>query len=275
MAENRLKSLEDIIFEHKNKTYGAYRLRNNERGYLAKALLIGGTIFVIFVLLLYFYNRWEASRKEADKSVTIELADIQEPEEEEILEAKDEPPPPPPPPQQEEVAQVKMIMPEPKKNVVEEEPPPSVQETENKAIGTENKEGRSTNDAAVANGTPNEVPPAPPIPPPPDNKVFEKVDEDAAFEGKEGVSKFIHKYIDYTDRAIDNGTEGKITIRFVVEKDGSVSDVQVLGKKLGDGLDEIAISAIKKTSKKWTPGKVNGQPVRSYFKVPIHFRLPQ
>ena len=280
MAENNMKSLDDIVFEHKNKDYGAYWIRNTERKYLTRAFIIGTAIFIAFVLLLYFYNRWQANSGEVQKAVNIELTDIQTPEEEneEIFEPKDEPPPPPPV-QQDEVAQVKMVIPEPKKVVVKEETVPKVQDTKDKAIGLEDKEGKNTTDAAISHGPKNDVPPAPPppIPPADPNKVFTQVDQEAEFKGgglKE-VSKFIARYMEYTDRAIDNGTEGKITVRFVVEKDGSVTDVQVAGKKLGDGLDEVAIAAIKKTSKMWTPAKVNNQPVRSYFRVPVAFRLPQ
>ncbi|MDR2122021.1 MAG: energy transducer TonB [Flavobacteriaceae bacterium] len=272
MADNQWQSLEDMVFEHKNKNYGAYRLRSNERGYLTKAFFIGTIIFVLFVLLLYFYNRWQVTRGEKDRAVNIELIEIQAPEEEEIFVEKDEPPPPPPP-EQEEVAQVKMVMPEPKKSVVVEETIPPKEETENKVIGLENKEGRATNDAALSHGK-NDAPPAPPVPPPPDNKIFNVVDQDAEFKGGE-VSKYIARYIEYTDRALDNGTEGKILVRFIVEKDGTVTGIDVVGKKLGDGLDEIAKNAIRKTSKMWIPGKVNNQPVRSYFRVPITFRLPQ
>ena len=204
--------------------------------------------------------------------------DIQTPQEEkeEIYEPKSEPPPPPPV-QQDEVAQVKMVIPEPKKVVVKEETVPKVQDTKDKAIGLEDKDGKSTTDAAISNGPKNDVSPAPPPPVPPadPNKVFEQVDEEAIFKGKGKVHDFISKQIYYTDRARDNGTEGKITVKFVVEKDGTITNVVIAGKKLGDGLDEEAIKAIKKTSKMWIPAKVNNQPVRSYFRVPITFRLPE
>lgn len=278
MAENNMKSLDDIVFKHKNKSYGAYWLRNKESKYLTRAFVIGTVIFIVFVMLLYFYNKWQANSKDEQKSVVIDLTDIQTPQEEkeEIYEQKPAPPPPPPV-QQDEVAQVKMVIPEPKKVVVKEETVPKVQDTKDKAIGLEDKDGKSTTDAAISNGPKNDVPPAPPPPVPPadPNKVFLQVDEEAIFKGKGKVHDFISKQIYYTDRARDNGTEGKITVKFVVEKDGTITNVVIAGKKLGDGLDEEAIKAIKKTSKMWIPAKVNNQPVRSYFRVPITFKLPE
>ncbi|MDR1877693.1 MAG: energy transducer TonB [Flavobacteriaceae bacterium] len=156
-------------------------------------------------------------------------------------------------------SQVK-IMPEPKENVVEEEtitPLP-----DNKVLGAENKEENETSGTT-----------APPVVSP---SIFTYVDEEAKFKGgglKE-ASEFIAKNMKYTKKAIKNETEGKILVRFVVEIDGSVSDIQVVGKKLGDGLDEIAINAVKETDKMWIPAKWEGQIVRSYFRIPITFRLP-
>lgn len=277
MAENNMKSLDDIVFKHKNKSYGAYWLRNKESKYLTRAFVIGTVIFIVFVMLLYFYNKWQANSKDEQKSVVIDLTDIQTPQEEkeEIYEPKSEPPPPPPV-QQDEVAQVKMVIPEPKKVVVKEETVPKVQDTKDKAIGLEDKDGKSTTDAAISNGPKNDVPPAPPPPVPPadPNKVFLQVDEEAIFKGG-NIKKFISNNLNYTDRAMENGTEGKITVRFVVEMDGTVTNIVVVGKKLGDGLDEEAIKAIKKSSKMWIPAKVNNKPVRYHFRVPITFRLPE
>ena len=277
MAENNMKSLDDIVFKHKNKSYGAYWLRNKESKYLTRAFVIGTVIFIVFVMLLYFYNKWQANSKDEQKSVVIDLTDIQTPQEEkeEIYEQKTAPPPPPPV-QQDEVAQVKMVIPEPKKVVVKEETVPKVQDTKDKAIGLEDKDGKSTTDAAISNGPKNDVSPAPPPPVPPadPNKVFEQVDEEAIFKGG-NIKKFISNNLNYTDRAMENGTEGKITVRFVVEMDGTVTNIVVVGKKLGDGLDEEAIKAIKKSSKMWIPAKVNNKPVRYHFRVPITFRLPE
>ncbi len=274
MADNQIKSLDDIVFEHKNKSYGAYNLRKTEKSYLFKAFLIGTIIFVLFVLLLFFYNRWQAKKAAQEKEVNVTLTDINIPEEkEEIVEIKEEKAPPPV--QQDNVASVKMIMPEPKKNVIREETVPPKEAFDKGNPGTKDKEGDKGDAGNPGEQKPGEQKPPPIDPPPPSNKVFDVVDQEAVFKGKVGITAFIGNNLEYTEKAIDNGTEGKIIVKFVVERDGSVSDVKVISKRLGDGLDEEAIRAIKKTSGMWTPGKVNDQPVRSYFRVPITFRAPQ
>ncbi|MGM5629685.1 energy transducer TonB [Apibacter raozihei] len=275
MAQNKLKSLDDIVFEQKNKSYGAYRLRQNEKGYLLKAFLIGTTIFVLFVLVLYFYNRWQAGKKENEVSVVANLTEIEIPkEEEEIFEQNNEPPPPPKV-EQEEIASIKVVVPEPKKVVVKEETVPEAKETENKVISTENKEGKATSSQAGNPGPKVEAPPGPPPPKPPvdDTQAFDNVEVNAEFT-KGNVTQYISQFIEYSDRARDNGTQGNILIKFVVEKDGTITNVRVASKKLGDGLDEIAIKAVQKTNKMWKPGKIDGKPVRTNFRLPITFRLP-
>lgn len=279
MSDKHLQSLDDIIFEHKNRNYGAYRLRNNEKGYLTKAFFIGAAIFILFILLLYVYNRKEANSNTLDKEVKVELKNIDSPEDkkDEVVEIKPEEPKAPPPPQQDEVAQVKMVMPEPKKVVVKEETVPQVQETKDKALGLENKDGKGTNDPVITHGDPNNVSPAPtpPVTPPVnDNRIFDgDVEQEAQYPGGiESLRKFVASRIEYPSRAIDRNTEGRVMIKFVVEKDGSVSQVSIV-KDIGDGCGAEAVRVIKQT-KKWKPAMVNGKTVRSIFRFPVVFRIP-
>lgn len=277
MSDKQIQSLDDIVFEHKNKNYGAYRLRSNERGYLTKAFFIGTTIFVIFILIIYFYNNWQTKKGTIDKAVNVELKNIDSPKkEDDVVEVKPEEPKPAPP-QQDEVAQIKMVMPEPKKVVVKEETVPQVKETENKAIGLENKEGRGTGDAAIAHGPKNDVPPAPPVAAPPvvnDNKIFDgDVEQEAQYPGGiESLRNFVASRIEYPSRALDRNTEGRVMIKFVVERDGNVSQVTII-KDIGDGCGAEAVRVLKQT-KKWKPALVNGKAVRSIFRFPVVFRLP-
>jgi len=89
--------------------------------------------------------------------------------------------------------------------------------------------------------------------------------------GEIELSKFLSKNILYPKLAKENNIEGRVIVRFVVEKDGSISNTDIL-RKLGFGCDEEVIRLIK-TMPKWVPGKQNGKPVRVYYTLPIVFKL--
>ncbi|MGM5629687.1 energy transducer TonB [Apibacter raozihei] len=112
------------------------------------------------------------------------------------------------------------------------------------------------------------------IPEPKKKVTLYKTSESNAIFIKGDVTQYISQFIEYTDEASYNGIEGRILIKFAIEKDGTISNVRVVGKKLGYGLDEMAIKAVYKTNKMWKPGKVDGKPVRTNFRLPITFRLP-
>ncbi|MDR3272580.1 MAG: TonB family protein [Flavobacteriaceae bacterium] len=278
MAENQYKTLDDIVFENRNKTYGAYRLRNNQDGYLLKAFIIGTIIFLAAVFSMFLYNKWESSKGNGDYAINVDLTDLntnRPKEEEKPQEIKE---PEKIPPKQEETAQVKMVMPTPKKdNLVKvEAPPPTAKEAENKDLGTTNREGKLST-GAIGGGPVSEGPPVGPQvvePPKDDNKVFDgNVDQEAQYPGGlDALTGFIGSNLEYPQEAIDNSTQGKVTVKFVVEKDGSVSNIQIV-KDIGDGCGQEVVRILKKT-KKWKAAMVNNAPVRSYYRLPVTFRLP-
>jgi TonB family protein len=105
-----------------------------------------------------------------------------------------------------------------------------------------------------------------------DNEVFTVVEEQPYFPGgDEARHKFIEENIHYPDSALKNKIQGKVFVTFIVEKDGSLSNVRVL-KGIGGGLDEEAVRVIKMMPK-WIPGRQRGTPVRVQFNVPIKFIL--
>lgn len=108
---------------------------------------------------------------------------------------------------------------------------------------------------------------------PKQEQVFTAVEQRAEFPGgEEALNKWRSSNIRYPQSAIDNGISGRVVVRFVVEKDGSVSNVTVL-KGVDKDLDAEAIRVVKRMPK-WTPAKNNGHPVRSYFTLPVLFSLP-
>lgn len=83
--------------------------------------------------------------------------------------------------------------------------------------------------------------------------------------------KWIAKNLEYPESALNNGVQGQVVLKFVVEKDGSVTDIQVM-KKVDPALDKEAVRVLNKMPK-WTPGKQRGKPVRSRFTLPVRFKL--
>ncbi len=91
--------------------------------------------------------------------------------------------------------------------------------------------------------------------------------------GDRAMMDFISKNIVYPPLARDSSIQGKVRIKFVVDVDGTLRDIQVVGKpRLGYGLEEAAIAVVKKMPA-WKPGKQNGKAVPVYFMLPISFKL--
>ena len=104
------------------------------------------------------------------------------------------------------------------------------------------------------------------------NKIYTLVQKQPEFEGgKEQLYRFISKTLKYPAEARNNNTQGKVVLMFVVEIDGTLSDVKVL-RGIVDGCDEEAVRVMK-ACPKWIPGKQNGVSVRSIFSIPISFTL--
>ena len=90
-------------------------------------------------------------------------------------------------------------------------------------------------------------------------------------EFKGDLLKFLSKKVRYPKSALENKIEGKVIVQFIIEKDGSISNVEIV-KKAGWGMDEEAIRVIK-LMPNWKPGKQNGKAVRVLFTLPINFKL--
>ena len=97
------------------------------------------------------------------------------------------------------------------------------------------------------------------------------LDEQPIF--KKNQLKFLSKNIKYPSSAYLNRIEGRVIVEFIIEKDGSVSNIKTL-KGIGSGCDEEAERVIELTSGMWIPGKNNGQPVRTRMMQPIYYKLP-
>ena len=103
-------------------------------------------------------------------------------------------------------------------------------------------------------------------------KVYEKCEVLPEYPGGQlAMYKFLSENQKYPEEAIKRGEEGRVLVSFVVEKDGSLTNFKV-EKHATPTLDKVAVETVKKMPK-WQPGKNNGQAVRSYFNLPVTFRL--
>lgn len=105
-----------------------------------------------------------------------------------------------------------------------------------------------------------------------EKQVYMDVEEQAEFPGGlQGLMKWLGKTIKYPPKAQKNKVEGKVVVHFIIEKDGSISEVEII-ESVDPDLDKEALRIVKKMPK-WKPGKLNGNPVRTYFTLPVNFRL--
>ena len=269
----------DMVFAGKNKEYGAYQLRKGTSGRNIKALLI----LVIAAALVGGFLAWKViEQKQAEEQQAymeaMELAKLQE----QAKKEKKKPEPIKPKVEQKKEIPVaretqKFTAPVIKKDelVKAENQVKQMDQLDDKvAVGTENKEGvKDRTVEAVRNDIAVAAPPPPPAPKPEvANKVFDVVEEMPSFPGGQGaLMAFLSSNIKYPVVAQENGVQGRVIVGFVVEKDGSISDVKVM-RSVDPSLDREAQRVVK-AMPKWKPGKQNGSAVRVKYTVPVVFRL--
>ena len=104
------------------------------------------------------------------------------------------------------------------------------------------------------------------------DKVYEKAEVMPEFPGGEqAMINFVAKNVTYPKEAMEKEISGRVLVGFIVEKDGSITETEVV-KGIGGGCDEEAVRVVK-AMPKWKPGKQKGKPVRVHFLLPITFKL--
>lgn len=248
----------DLVFQNRNRTYGAFQLRNEYDKRLMFIMLgILLTIGVSYGTYVIIQNLPEEKLPPppADSTqFTVQAPPVEE----------DVPPPPPeepPPPMERTVA----FMPPVVVDIpVEDEIPPQEAMEEIRA-STETNDTEEENFAPPVQG--EEKPPVVEEKP---EEIFTFVDEEAEFPGGyPAMMQFIQKNYVYPPTALDMGIEGKVYVKFVVTSDGSITSVQVERGLAGcPECDKEALRVVK-LMKGWKPGKVNGKSVSSVFRLPL------
>ncbi len=272
MESNKILNADilDIIFDGKNKAYGAYQLRKTYNSRMVKALIAVGVIllFVVggMVLANIINNR---TAKDELEVVDTQMAEVK----------KDEPPPPPPPPPPPTPPpppEIKQIQFTPPKIVKDEEVKKDevIKEIEEDAvISTKTVESENTKQVIQApvedKGTQVVEVPTKVVE---EDKIFTKVEIEAEYPGGQGAwGNYLRKNLNANVASDGGAAPGSYTVivRFIVAKDGTISEVTP-ETSIGYGMEQEAVRAIKK-GPKWTPAQQNGNVVKAYRRQPITF----
>ena len=270
----------DLIFDGKNKDFGAYTLRKASAKRHNKAMLVI-VIVLIAVGLLGLLANTVLQEAEARPEDQIEQALIDYAQEEE---EKEEPEEEPEQQRYEEqqpealkeeilntVKSAEMVIVRDEEVQEEITSQDDLKDTET-AIGNTNFD-QGTDDLNVVREHKNEVIVEEKKPEPvEDNRVFDVVEQQPQFPGgTEALMKYLSDHIRYPAMAQENNIQGRVVVQFVVTKTGKVGEVKVLRGKDPD-LDKEAVRVVK-TLPNFIPGKMNGHAVNVWFTLPVNFKL--
>ena len=264
----------DLVFEGRNKAYGAYRLRKSttKRNILAMVAVV--LLLIVAFIILTVKNFVDEQRAKVAMTQVAELTNYDQPKKKaEVKQKKVEVEP-------ERVVErvkssIKFTAPVIKKD--DEVKPDEELKTQDElmstktAIGTFDVKGNDDANGEILKAKEVIAEPEPPKHEE-ENKVFDIVEQQPLFPGgPAALIKYLSENTKYPVVAQENGVQGRVTVQFVVEKDGSISDVHVL-RGVDPSLDKEAVRVVK-SMPRWTPGKQNGITVRVNYRVPVLFRL--
>lgn len=263
----------DLVFEGKNQAYGAYKLRKGTSNRNIIAIISVLVAAIIGFGALALKNFIEERTKTVGVTQTTQLSDINTAKKKaEVKQKKVEVEP-------EKVVErvkssIKFTAPVIKKdNEVKPEEELKTQEelTQTKtAIGSFDVKGNDETGGEVLKIKETVAQPEPK--PVEDTKIFEFVEQMPSFPGGDAaLMEYLSKNINYPAVAQENGIQGRVVVSFVVERDGSITDVKV-ARSVDPSLDREA-SRVVRSMPRWIPGKQNGSSVRVKYTVPVLFRL--
>ncbi len=258
MAKEKISApaFDDIVFEIRNKEYGAYRLRKKYSRNVLISTLLGVIILATAIITPYLNAKAiEGRQKRTERQVEITMENLDQPTD---LVA---PPPPPPPPPQEVVQQARYVPPVVVDSVKPEEAV-QLMTADDAQIEVQNEEVVEYVEPVKEEIQEAEAEPEP----------FVVVEEMPMFPGGEvALLAYIGEHTNYPEVAKENNIQGRVIVRFCVTSKGGVSQVSVL-KGVDPELDTEAIRVVSALPA-FKPGKQGGKPVPVWYMVPITFTL--
>ena len=264
----------DLVFEGRNQSYGAYKLRKTTGKRNLWALIIVALAAVLLYLGLQLQRMAEANKK-VENTQAVELAKLNTEKKEAKVEKKEVIRQEPEKVVEQVKSSVKFTAPVIKKDEeVKEEDEIKLDEVQksDKAVGAFTVEGNDEVGGAVLKAKEDIAAPEPPKHVVEETKIFTVVEQMPMFPGGDAaLMGYLRDNMHYPTVAAENGVQGRVIVGFVVERDGSITDVNVL-RSVDPSLDREAMRVVK-AMPKWTPGKQNGSAVRVKYQVPVTFRL--
>lgn len=268
----------DLIFEGRNKEYGAYKLRTQTGKRNLKAIITIAILAALCIILFYIKAGYDAYQAAHAKNENVtEISALNQPKKKEAkverkvqVEEKKEV-------VKEVKSSIKFTAPVIKKDAdVKPEEEMKTQDQimqTNTAIGALDVKGNSDQGEILKVTQRVETEPVKAEPKPEvENKVFDVVEQMPSFPGgPSALMQYLSSNIKYPVVAQENGVQGRVVVSFVVERDGSITDVQV-ARSVDPSLDREAQRVVRNMPR-WIPGKQNGQAERVKYNVPVAFRL--
>ena len=251
----------DLVFEHRNKAYGAYALRKN---YNKRLTLIMGSMVLAFVLgafTMFIIRNLPKQEVEAPKG-SDKTWTVQPP-------PKDLPPPPPTTPPPPPLEKMTAFIPPVIEDDPVTDPVPTQDQLEDTKAGDKTQDGSDENfdPPQPTDDTPKQIDTKP-------EPIETFVEEEADFPGGFAeMAKFINENIDYPQEAIDLGIKGRVTVRFVVEKDVRISNVSIATPLPGCKACDKAAQKVVEKMPSWKAGKNGGRAVRTWVTLPVKFEV--
>jgi len=259
----------NVVFANRNQTYGAYQLRQENPRNTNRALIIAVTAFIFLLATPTIVNWAKGFIPKADDKIIVREVKLLPPP---MLEKAKVTPPPAheaPKPHTTEIRFPPPVV-RPDHEVHEQDPPTDKQLVDvnpgqknlkgdpDAPIDIDEKHGQSETRNIVEATSSDEV--------------FKAVEINPEYPGGEGAfGKFLQKNINYPILAKENNIQGKVYLQFIVERDGSLTDIAIV-REPGSGLGDEA-KRVLKMSPHWKPGIQNGKPVRVQYTIPVNFTL--
>ncbi len=250
-------AFDDIVFEKRNKEYGAYTLRKKYNRNVLIALLIGSVLIATAIITPYLNAKAAESKAKAEeRQVIVEMENLDQP-------AENVAPPPPPPPPPQDVVQQAAYVPPVVVDSIKPEDEVQLMTADQAAVEVQDQEVVEEIAIVAEEIEEEEVEEAEP---------FVVVEEMPMFPGGEvELLKYIMEHTQYPEVAKENNIQGKVIVRFCVTAKGGVDKVEIL-KGVDPELDKEAIRVVK-TLPAFKPGKQGGKPVPVWYMVPINYTL--